>query len=457
MALLRRFLTSTTGNTGVIFAISAVPLIIATGSAIDMVRANNAQTVLQKATDAAAFAGMNARTMSADQIQTLVTDYLNKNDIASTFATITEIQPNWDSTSGVFTVRVTGKINTTLMSFAGINALDVTAFSQVAAGGRALEVALVLDNTGSMAAGGRLDALKQASRNLVQTVTGGSHADGYTRIGIVPFAEYVNVGVDKKTAGWLTVPPDAVYASSNTCTYTYPHKTGCHFEDVVSSYDGVSTTTQVEYCTSWGTPDVTCGPTSTTISWAGCVGSRDEPLDEMVANPAKLYPGVLGVSCPSAVQALTNDVTVLESKINGLWAQGDTYIPAGLLWGWNLLDASEPFTGAKTSEELEAMSGVKAIVLMTDGDNTRSASYPTHDNIDKTKGDAKTAALCSAIKAAGIKIFTVALNVTNQSSKDMLTDCASEPAMAFDVNDNTAMMAAFDSIAGSLAAIRLTR
>ena len=52
-----RFLKDTSGNLGMMFAIGAIPLLLAGGAAIDMIRANNTQTILRGAADAAALAG----------------------------------------------------------------------------------------------------------------------------------------------------------------------------------------------------------------------------------------------------------------------------------------------------------------------------------------------------------------------------------------------------------------
>jgi hypothetical protein len=142
---------------------------------------------------------------------------------------------------------------------------------------------------------------------------------------------------------------------------------------------------------------------------------------------------------------------------------GETYIPIGLLWGWNMLDAAEPFTEAKTAQEMADARGSKALVLMTDGDNTiKPEQYPWHFKANGASNwgavaDQKTAELCDNIKSAGITIYTVALKVTNENSRQMLQNCASSPAMAFNADDNTALVEAFKNIAGQLVAVRLSK
>ena len=138
-------------------------------------------------------------------------------------------------------------------------------------------------------------------------------------------------------------------------------------------------------------------------------------------------------------------------------AVGETYIGPGLLWGWNVLDPSEPITGAKTAADMAATKGLKSVVLMTDGDNTKSAVYPYHYGNDPVQGDKITSQLCDRIKSDGISIYTVAFKVIKQSSKDLLTNCASDPEQAFDATDTAGLIVAFDQIGASLAQMRFTK
>ncbi len=59
-----------------------------------------------------------------------------------------------------------------------------------------------------------------------------------------------------------------------------------------------------------------------------------------------------------------------------LTPNGNTVIPAGLLWGWRVVSPGAPFTarGAYNDEKL-----VKAIVLLTDGENNVNRRANFHD------------------------------------------------------------------------------
>ncbi|MBY0422032.1 MAG: hypothetical protein K2Q06_06980, partial [Parvularculaceae bacterium] len=137
--------------------------------------------------------------------------------------------------------------------------------------------------------------------------------------------------------------------------------------------------------------------------------------------------------------------------------QGDTYIPAGLFWGQALISSDAPFTEAATYTQVQSESGVKAVILMTDGMNTLSANYPAHNNSDTAVANAKTLQLCTELKSNDVEIYTVAFQVPNASVKAMLDQCATDPAQSYDANDAAALNEAFLEIGRSLTELALSR
>src|SRR5262249_59120463 len=77
------------------------------------------------------------------------------------------VTPNYDTSTSTVTVTATGSVPSTLLHVIGINQLDVNTMSSVTWGNTRLRVALVLDNTGSMASSGNMTALKTAAQNLL--------------------------------------------------------------------------------------------------------------------------------------------------------------------------------------------------------------------------------------------------------------------------------------------------
>jgi Flp pilus assembly protein TadG len=459
MFKIRNFLGNQLGNTGIMFSLAAVPMLLAAGAGIDMVRANQVQTVLQGAADAAALAGGTSKKTDPEQYTNIVKDFLAQNGANDALDSIDAIDVTLDSETGVFRVSIQGKMETGLMFLAGISTLDVGAVSEVALGSQALEVVLVLDNTASMNSEGRLDALKTSAKDLVTTLLRDKPSDMYLKIGIVPFGEYVNVGVSNRNASWIDVPADTT-TTTNVCSVTYPDATSsnCHTENGTWNNDGVPTPYTYEVCDwNYGNPVTTCADQTWTNTWYGCVGSRESPLDKSIGTLSTRYPGLQNTSCVSPITPLSDVESELHTKIDAMIGNGETYIPAGLLWGWNLIDSKEPLTGAKTKSQMSALRGTKAVVLMTDGDNTRSAQYIYHWGNDTVAADQLTADLCSNIKGDNITLYTVAFKVAKASSKSMLEACASDSSKSFDAEDNAALQASFETIAASLSQIRLAR
>ena len=398
----KKFKADMRGNTAIMAALAIVPILLATGAGIDMMRANNAQTVLQAAADAAAIAGATSKLTSVAQIKVVVDDYLKANGAMDVLDSVDKIESKLDKAKRTFEVKIRGKLKTSLMSIAGISNMELGAYSEIVMGGNALEVALVLDNTGSMNSQGRLSSLKVAATDMISKLMKMKSDGADVKIGIVPFGNYVNVGIANRVEPWLAVPANS-------------------------------------------------------ISWNGCVGSRSAPLDESISSPSTPYPGLLNTSCPSAISGLTANEVQLKSQIAAMIAVGATYIPQGLLWGWNVLDSSKPFTGGRTNGAMQAAGGSKALVLMTDGANTRSTNGMYHWGSDVSAANTKTASLCRNIKSDEIKIYTVSLMVDDITAKNLLIRCASDPSMAYSVNNAAELAKAFDDIGDSLMALRVSK
>jgi hypothetical protein len=310
------------------------------------------------------------------------------------------------------------------------------------------------------------------------------------KVGIVPFADYVNVGVGNRKESWVSVQDD--YSTTKTTTTpavpytckTVSTKQVCSKgapKTCTSTTDGVTTTydctpnicttvpvTPYQSC-SGGTPEKTT-TTVTNYKWYGCVRSRKTgELRLNDSEPNSPYPGFLGTSqqCLNPIVPLTSDKTVLTTAIDSLIIniggyKPSTYIPAGLIWGVNVLSPTAPFAEGKTYDPANKMPR-KALVLMTDGANTMyfRASDGTHQNatnnghVTTTNND--TSKICEYAKSKKIEVFTVAFAVTDVAAKTMLQGCASGLDHYYDATDSAALSAAFQSIGQSLTSLRLSQ
>lgn len=191
----------------------------------------------------------------------------------------------------------------------------------------------------------------------------------------------------------------------------------------------------------------------------------------------------------SAVTPLTTVKATVTSRITNLQAVGYTNITAGVMWGWRLLSPGIPFTEGRAYDDNENQ---KILIVMTDGENTYSPYmdkdtnpstsstaagkftkslygawgylYKNHFGTTSTssatvfeKLNARTALACANAKAAGIKVYTVAFQVTDADTLAMLTACATEPDMAYQSNNNAALLAAFQAIGDDISLLRIAQ
>ena len=89
------------------------------------------------------------------------------------------------------------------MKLMGFTTMKVGVDSQVKWGNTRLRVALVLDNTGSMADDGKMTALKTATKGLLTQLKAAATNNGDVYVSIVPFVKDVNVGPGNYKATWI--------------------------------------------------------------------------------------------------------------------------------------------------------------------------------------------------------------------------------------------------------------
>jgi Flp pilus assembly protein TadG len=385
------------GNVAVIFGIAAIPVFGLVGAAVDYSRANAARTSMQVALDAAALiVAKEAANLTSTQVQNRAKKYFNaqfnRPDVKNlnlTFSMVT-------NGPGDFTVvaEATGRIDTTIAQVIGKKTIDLRTDAQVRWGFKALELALALDNTGSMAQKNKMVELKAAVKLLFSILKANSKVPGDTKIAVIPFNTVVNVGTDYVDATWM-------------------------------SFDA----------------------TVTKANWSGCVADRDQPNDVKDATPsgaATLFPAA---QCTTLAKALplTDNWDALNAMVDTMTPTGNTNVTIGMAWGWHALTQKEPFTQAQpVKPDVE-----KVMILLTDGLNTANRFTTVPSQID-----ARTAAVCDNIKKANIKLYTVRVIEGNLA---LLQGCASAANMFFDVQVASDLKAVFTSIAASLSGARLSK
>lgn len=254
----------------------------------------------------------------------------------------------------------------------------------------------------------------------------------------------------------------------------------------------VTTTTTYPPCT--GNPNSngyrTCvannplhGQTVTTTSTVA-VPLDDRQLQERVCKYTNVSVGTSyrgagqgpNLNCTTtAVQALSNDRAVVIAQINAMQANGYTNIEEGVMWGWRALSPTAPFTEGR---EYSVVGNRKILIVMTDGANTYSTnssinrsfysafSFIKHGFLGTTSNNQNTVVsrmndrtieACNNIRNTEIIVYTIAFEIpaTDQAAIDILRDCASDPAKAFQSNNQTELLAAFQLIGQDIATLRI--
>jgi Flp pilus assembly protein TadG len=396
----RRLLQDCQGNVAPLFALGLAVLVGAVGAALDYSRASAARTAILSALDAAGLMlAKEAQTLSPAELSQKATDYFHAN-LSNSAAKDVQVTPELTNPQpGTFLLKLaaTGTLEGTLTRVFGQSQLNLDASADVTWGIKKLELALVLDNTGSMAQSGKLAALKTAAHNLLSTLQAAAKQPGDVKVAIVPFDTTVNIGTGYAGQFWIDYSVKGIQ----------PNK------------------------------------------WKGCVIDRDQSNDVLDTAPSAsnhhtLYPAANCGSLTSAMP-LSSDWSALNTKIDAMTASGNTNITIGMAWGWHALTANLPFPeAAAPAPDLD-----KVIVMLTDGDNTQNRWSTSSSSID-----ARTSTVCANVKAANIRVYTVRVIDGNAA---LLKGCASKPEMYYDVQQADQLNTVFKSIAQQLATLRVSK
>jgi Flp pilus assembly protein TadG len=531
------------GAIAVQFALLLIPITILTFGLIDISRASVQKRQLQDALDAATLmAARSTATTNAD---------LDTIGDAALATEMSGLGVNLTASNSTFQLgddnTVVGTIQNVVIKPIISNLwttkeTPISASSTVMRSVNKLEVALVLDNTGSMASnlgsgGSKINALITASKSLVDVLGAAAARATETdavKISVVPFSMTVNVGSSYQGQSWLKG--------------TLPSQYGADLFN-----DGVRLD-RFALLTSMG------------LTWSGCVESRPDPYDikddaPYGGDPAsyfvpffapdepdssyKVYKASTGTSTNSYSATVYNDyakdylsspnaygsettflrrqglttkylptnlrsganavdggpndgcgitsimrltnvrttsgVSSVKTKLDKMIASGNTNVAMGAMWGWHSISPYAPFADGSA---YGAKNTTKVIVLLTDGDNTNDETNNANDSTysgygyiwqkrlkdannngvdtgstgtDRMKAiDSRQTKVCAAAQAKGVQIYAIGVGVSSHS-KTILQGCATKPEMYYDVTDAAQLTSVFNTIAGSIQNLRITK
>ncbi len=409
-----------------IAALCILPLALAAGMALDFSNAARIKLALQDATDSAALAiARNAGSISDAGLNAAARNYVDASyDKGPAFSITTA---SIDRATLTVTVDARVSVPTTFAGILGRAVLPVGAHSVVKGRGFDYEIALALDNSGSMssAAGSgstKIVELKAAANALFDAMITTANA-GHVKIGLAPFASSVNVGAANRSAAWLDSTGLGATAEENFDLNSTRRLNlfdaakggmkGVAWAGCVESRPIKVLGSTVDYdvkdtASSTGTPDTLFEPwfapdepdedngaynTGSFVNdylndEGGACGSVSRNVADSVkqARSCKydnVTPDLSGGKGPNymcattAVTPLTSTRSTLDAATNAMQASGNTNILEGMMWAWRLLSPTAPFTegAAYATPNLN-----KVAILMSDGLN----NYPGAANYNKS-------------------------------------------------------------------------
>jgi Flp pilus assembly protein TadG len=484
------------GAFAVVLAVALIPMLIAVGAAIDLSRAYVVKTRIAFALDAAGLAVGSSYSENEEEMRTVMEAYFLKNYPDSAIGT--QISLDLVIDESIITMSATYQIPTTFMAIANIDTIDVSVSNEITRETKGLEVALVLDNTGSMNSYSKIDTLKVAAKDLINILFGSQNQPDALKTAIVPYVTTVNIGRGNKAfvdfSGSVLTGNDAtdmanygtVWKGCVTArNYPYNVQTGA----IGGLWKPYVWPMEPRYRYSSGTYSSYCANKSN--SYGTKWGSIDEtPLTTYGPNK----------SCPRALSPLTNDKLYLVDEIDSLtpWYSSGTMAHMGVFWGTEVLTPEAPFSQGAAFDDQEWN---KAMVIMTDGvnelvrQNSRCYSsstrrpvsaqwpdggpytnysgegYPVDDerlplvggtdyekytNM-KTLMNQYTLEACEHAKSLGIIVYTITFQLNDATMQNLYKQCATDESKYYNSPTNEDLRRAFRAIGAELSNLRLSK
>lgn len=152
---LARFLGDRRGNVAILTALLATPALAITGAAVDFSRALSAKSELSMALDSALLSLASKPQMEDQNAVEFVTDYVN-DTLAANAKNIDWAVSQFVQTPQSVEASLNATVATSVLGILNLSELKVHLTSQVTRENKKVEVALVLDNTGSMGSNGKI-------------------------------------------------------------------------------------------------------------------------------------------------------------------------------------------------------------------------------------------------------------------------------------------------------------
>ncbi|MBS8228882.1 TadE/TadG family type IV pilus assembly protein [Vannielia litorea] len=452
---LARFAEENEGSLIVFSLFLLACMMLAVGIAVDVMRYEMTRTRLQNTLDRAVLA-------AADMDQTLepsavVADYFERAGLGSFNVDVTV-----DEGLNYRNVKASteAEIKTLLLSMVGIPTFTAPATGTAEERVSNVEISLVLDISGSMGSNNKIQNLRVAAKDFVDSVVV-DDAEGQISLSLVPYTAQVNAGPNIFNQ----------LRKSSYGRHSYSHCIDFDYDDF-----STSTISMTKYYRQMQH-----------FEWS-----------------SQNYRPIRNPGCPmqdfERIVPLSKDTSELKGTIDDYRARANTAIHIGMKWGTALLDPSmrtvvnnlraagvvdDAFIDRPADYDDDET--LKVVVLMTDGENvdtyriqdwaynsnseyahwnnyplwyylyryvnSRNRSQYYYRKYSAGQADNMLDNICDAAKDAGITVFTIGFEVTNHSA-GVMRSCASSPSHFFRV-EGTEISEAFSAIARQINQLRL--
>lgn len=501
------------GNISIMMGLAIIVLVGMVGASIDLGRAHALKSKLSNAVDAAGLAG--GAVVNSGDIGAVINEYFTANFPAD-YMDATVTGPDWvlSADQKVLTVTASATVKSAFMQLMGHNSITVRAETEITRETRGMELVLVMDNTGSMRSGAKMDTMITAAKDLVDILYGGEETVPNLWVGLVPYAASVNIG--PQHADWLVNP------------ITWTDHQGTFTRSLVAA-PGDDADSDTMNILDPADPDSMYFPTA----WKGCVEARAHPEDttdnlpEHVggwqplfwpdadvdndwftpaippededdegtpesyaineANSAQNNGTGPNLGCGPPILPLTAERSAIKTAIDGMqpWHRGGTVASVGLAWGWRVIspqwrgkwDGAEPNT-LPLNYHHPLMN--KVAIILTDGvnqmydwhndDELLGSDYTAYGRVEegilggattltsaKNEINSRLASICNAMKAQGVIIYTIVFQENDADTQNLYRNCASDPAYFFVAPTNADLLQVFRAIGDALGNLRISK
>ncbi len=190
------------------------------------------------------------------------------------------------------------------------------------------------------------------------------------------------------------------------------------------------------------------------------------------ARVGRNYPDPDGDCMESTIQPLSSSIRGIKSNIDDLSVSGSTAGQIGIAWGWYMVSPNFgslwPSSAGAAYNTAETL---KAVIIMTDGEfnapycngvMARGYNAPNAEsnNCDPDNGEpyAQSRALCDAMKAQGVIVYTVGFQIGSRgNARTLLQYCASSASGFHDAGSGSELSEAFNAIGRDITKLRISR